>query len=991
MSTLRSERYTVQNPLIRYATEVGWTYLPPGEALRLRRGEDSPLLWDVLTAKLQQLNAGLVDHLKAEEIARRLARVPPSLEGNLQAWEYLKGLRTAFIEAERRERNVRLIDFGDSSRNAFHVTDEFSFTNGTHRVRLDVAFLVNGIPVIPVETKAATRLDGTTVALDQVRRYHREAPELLALAQVFGITHLVRFYYGATWNTAAKNLFNWKEDAPLTAAPRAAPDFETLVKTFVAPERVLRVLRDFILFTRKDDELSKVILRPHQMRAVERVLARAYDPRKRFGLVWHTQGSGKTYTMITVAKRLIDEPAFENPTVLMLVDRNELETQLFGNLAATLLGQNAPPQRHPGYTQLGGVYVAESKRGLQDLLGSDTRGLIVSMIHKFDDMPAKLNQRTNLFVLVDEAHRSTGGDLGNYLMGALPNATYFGFTGTPIDRTSYGQGTFKVFGRDDPQGYLDKYGIAESIEDGTTVPLYYALAPNELRVDRATLEREFLDLAEAEGMSDIDDLNRVLDKAVTLKNMLKNRERIQRVAQYVAHHFTETVAPMGYKAFLVGVDREACALYKNALDRYLPPEASRVVISPAHTDAERYPGLVPYHLAEEDEKAIRNDFRKPDKQPKILIVTEKLLTGYDAPVLYCLYLDKPMRDHVLLQAIARVNRPYEDEGGKRKPGGFVLDFVGIFENLEKALAFDSRDVQSVIEGLDVLQARFRARIAEGRSQVLTLLAGRTADKAAEAVLNAYLDQDRREAFYRFFAELEDLYEILSPDAFLREYMDDYRRLADVYALLRAAYESTDRPGSQDLARKTAYLVQEHTQAGVIREAVTVYEITPDTLEQVARSNQSDTVKVFNLLKSIEQKVADEAAGAPYLLSIGERAETIAEAFKERQVSTQEALQQLEEQVRSINDAQREQAERGITGEPFAVFWLLRQEGVGAPQAEAVARRMAMALDQHPHWRNSEREARAVRLELYRALDGVPVGSVPQTVERILRTLRGERR
>lgn len=293
----------------------------------------------------------------------------------------------------------------------------------------------------------------------------------------------------------------------------------------------------------------------------------------------------------------------------------------------------------------------------------------------------------------------------------------------------------------------------------------------------------------------------------------------------------------------------------------------------------------------------------------------------------------------------------------------------------------------------ISKSRFRAKIAEGHSQVLTLVAGRTADKAAEAVLSAYLDQDRREAFYQFFAELEDLYEILSPDAFLREFMDDYRRLADVYALLRAAYESTDRPGGHDLARKTAktaYLVQAHTQSGVIRDAVTVYEITPNTLDRIAQSNQTDTVKVFNLIKSIEQKVADEAAGAPYLLSIGERAETIAEAFKQRQVSTQEALQQLEEQVRAINDAQREQAQRGITGEPFAIFWLLKQEGVGVPEAEVIARGMAGALDKHPHWRISERESRAVRLELYRLLDGAAVSSVPQMVERILRTLRGER-
>src|SRR6202022_491349 len=181
-----------------------------------------------------------------------------------------------------------------------------------------------------------------------------------------------------------------------------------------------------------------------------------------------------------------------------------------------------------------------------------------------------------------EAHRTTGGDLGNYLLGALPNATYIGFTGTPIDRTAHGKGTFKVFGADDPKGYLDKYSIRESIEDGTTVPLHYALAPNELRVDRDTLEREFLDLAELEGVADVETLNRVLDRAVNLRNMLKNRDRVEAVARYTANHFRDTVEPMGYKAFLVGVDREACALYKDALDRYLPTEYSEVVISSGH-------------------------------------------------------------------------------------------------------------------------------------------------------------------------------------------------------------------------------------------------------------------------------------------------------------------------------------------------------------------------------------------------------------------------
>jgi len=405
------------------------------------------------------------------------------------------------------------------------------------------------------------------------------------------------------------------------------------------------------------------------MRAVERVVRRVADPEKRRGLVWHTQGSGKTYTMITVAQQLVEHPLFENPTVLLLVDRNELESQLFGVLKS--LGV--------GYVEV------ESKRRLQDLLttvpgGSDRRGVVVSTIHKFDRMPAGINPRANVFVLVDEAHRTTGGTLGTYLMAALPNAALVGFTGTPIDRGARGRGTFQIFGRDDPQGYLDKYSIAESIADGTTVPLRYTLAPSELRVEREVLDREFLDLKEAEGVSDdVEELDRILQKAVTLRNMLKNPTRMERVAAHVAGHYLHVVEPMGYKAFLVGVDRQACALYKDALDRYLPPEYSQVIYSAGYNDGEN---LTRFHLSEDAERQLRLDFRDPDKLPRIFIVTEKLLTGFDAPVLYCLYLDKPMRDHVLLQAIARVNRPYEDAQGRHKPSGFVLDFVGVFENLD---------------------------------------------------------------------------------------------------------------------------------------------------------------------------------------------------------------------------------------------------------------------------------------------------------------------
>ena len=387
------------------------------------------------------------------------------------------------------------------------------------------------------------------------------------------------------------------------------------------------------------------------------------------------------------------------------------------------------------------------------------------MIHKFEGMPEMINTRDTIFILVDEAHRTTTGTLGNYLMGALPNATYIGFTGTPIDRTAYGQGTFITFGRDDPpNGYLDKDSIRESISDGTTVPLHYTLAPNDLLVDRRTLEEEFLDLAETEGISDVAELNKVLEKAVSLRNMMKSPERVQKVAQFVGDHFRKNVEPMGYKAFLVAVDREACKLYKEELDRLLPVSYTEPIYSPSSRDDD---GMQKYYHSEDEEKRIRKAFRSPDKDPKILIVTEKLLTGFDAPVLYCMYLDKPMRDHVLLQAIARVNRPYEDEEGRKKPSGFVLDIVGIFNNLKKALAFDSSDIEDIVNDLDVLRARFTRLMAEEAQQYLGLARGKTRDKAVEAVLEYFLDEEIRHTFYAFFHELSDIYEILSPDAFLR--------------------------------------------------------------------------------------------------------------------------------------------------------------------------------------------------------------------------------
>lgn len=959
-----TERHTVQEPITRYSAQVQWRELSQEEAERLRRGTDGLLLYEVFLNQVQALN-DFVGLREAEALAEHLARLRPTIQGNLEAWEYLRGLKPVYVPAEKRERNVRLVDFDHWERNTFHVTQELRYTGGREPIRLDIAYFVNGIPVLLVETKAAHKKEALAEALDQVRRYHEQGAPLLALMQLFAITHLVRFYYGPTWNTERKALINWRTTARAGGQGGPGWDFETRVKEFVHPARIVRVLRDFILFVQRDGELSKVVLRPHQMRAVEKVLQRAEQALqpppgqrpKRRGLIWHTQGSGKTFTMITIARRLLTDPIFASPTVLMLVDRNELEQQLFANLAALGMGH---------------ARVVESKRELRDLLRQDYRGLIVSTIHKFQGMPPNINTRSNIFVLIDEAHRTTGGDLGTYLMAALPNATILGFTGTPVDKSAHGRSTFQIFGVDDPpHGYLDKYAIRESIEDGATVPLHYTLAENELRVDRETLEREFLDLAEAEGIADPEALDRILERAVTLRNMLKSPDRIRRVARFVVQHYRQYVEPLGFKALLVAVDREACALYKEAFARLyeedphntLPPDAFEVIISGAPNDP---PHLRRYHRTEEEEREIRDRFRA-EENPRFLIVTSKLLTGFDAPVLYAMYLDKPMRDHVLLQAIARVNRPYERDG-QRKTCGLIVDFVGIFEHLEKALAFDSQDIEGVVTDLDVLRQRFEVLMARARKDVLPLAAGWD-DKAAERLLNHFRAEETRQDFYSFYQELADLYEVLSPDAFLRPYLDDYAALTQIYQMLRDAYEGVEADlDLREMRRKTAALVQQHTRGGAVQGAVEVYEINADLLRRLEASRRPPSVEVFNLVKSIRRKVAEEGGTKPFLLTIGERAEAVVEAFQERQQSAQEALEALKALIAEINAAEQEFAEQGLEAEAFTVYWLLhRHQGMHKNEARAVADDLVQTFAAYPYWATSRRQQRELRSALYKVL------------------------
>jgi len=914
-------------PAMRPKGGGGWGGGGGGGQERARNG--SLYFEELLFARVREFNPKYRE--TAGALLGQFRHIHADIYGNREFVGILRNRGKFFCAEARRELDLIVIDYDDPSRNVYEVTEEFYWHNGHYGNREDVVFLVNGIPVVVVECKNASKDEAIALAVDQIRRYHDETPEFFVPQQVFTATEAIGFSYGVTWNLIRRNIFNWKSSQ--------IGRLEEKVKGFFATPHILAFLRDYIIFAEKEEELQKYIMAQHQTEAVGRIVERARDPKKTRGLIWHTQGSGKTFTMIKAAELLFKAPQSDKPTILIMIDRNELEDQMLKNLAS--LG-------------IGNVEQADSIPGLAALLRSDYRGIIVTTIHKFRDMPANINKRANIYVLVDEAHRTTGGDLGNYLMAGLPNATYIGFTGTPIDRTAYGRGTFKTFGMEDDRGYLHKYSISESIEDGTTLPLFYNLAPNEMLVPHDVLEKEFLALAEAQGVSDIEELNRILERAVKLKNFLKGEKRIDMVARYVADHYRENVEPLGYKAFLVGVDREACALYKKALDGHLPAEYSEVVFTGNNNDS---PLLKEFHLDPKKERQIRKDFTRFGQFPKILIVTEKLLTGYDAPILYAMYLDKPMRDHTLLQAIARVNRPYENEKEEMvKPHGFVLDFVGIFEKLEKALAFDSDEIEAVIKDIDLLKTLFQAKMQEKVPQYINLIHHGFDDRDVDNLIESFREKDRRKEFFKEYKEIQMLYEIISPDKFLRPFLEDYATLSAIYEVVRRAYAKTvyvDRL----FQKKTNELVRKQIGSLPIPEVTEFVEIDEKTIDLIRKKKGGDTTKIINLVKSIE-KAAEEESDDPYLIAMAERARAVQEGFEDRQKNTAECLAELAKEIEKNEERKKEQAAKGLDGLTYFVYRTLLDAGL--EEAEETSRKVREAFTEYPHWRQSEKELRELR-------------------------------
>ncbi|MCU0574087.1 MAG: HsdR family type I site-specific deoxyribonuclease, partial [Syntrophobacteraceae bacterium] len=754
---LFNEETTVEREIIKHlqTPALGWTYRSREQVTALRPDEREVLLLPLLREKLKQLNPTiLTDEARVDAIMTKLR----ACRDNQQWLAWLQnGVNHKFDPAEN-ARDVRLIDFDNLDANEWWVTNQFPVDGNSPR-RPDIVLLINGIPVVVIEAKTASRnKPDWREGARQLGMYAEEIDQLF-YTNAYGVgVNETRMMYGVP-GRRLQFWLQWRDPWP-----HSIDEFDEMkVSLYGLFDRanMLDFIRHFILFVTRDGKTDKVVVRYQQYQAVKDILGRATDltlpPEKRRGLIWHTQGSGKTLTMIYAARSLWEDSKLSQPTVVLLVDREQLGDQMSRELMATSTEN---------------VHVAASKRDLEARLAGDYRGVILTTVHLFEGMPKHITkQRQNVIVMADEAHRTQERELGTYMRAAVDGASLFGFTGTPIERDDHN--TPVAWGQVKDDGTIERYmgrpyTVSDALRDGVIKPIHWQPRKTDWQLYGARLDaafkREFGHLPEAEQ-------NKLVSQSSTLDVLLTLDKRIEQIADDVVEHFREHVRPNGFKAMLVSKDKKTVTLYTEALKDRLGDEAVMAVISESpEKDSGEIKAL---YLGEAKRKKLLNEFliparsELPEHQDKefrkveLLVVCDMLLTGFDAPILQALYLDKNLRDHTLLQTIARVNRPYSELKGH----GLVLDYYGIFDHLNEALNYRPEELGDIAFPFERIREHFRKQFdtlwALFPVEIVPRDGSHPAFIAAMKILRD--EEGAEETFDTGYRNLRVIYEALQPD------------------------------------------------------------------------------------------------------------------------------------------------------------------------------------------------------------------------------------
>ncbi|MFE9958132.1 type I restriction endonuclease subunit R [Micromonospora sp. NPDC005299] len=827
----------------------------------------------------------VIYQLRAVIISGRQSPNPVVANEEFAAW--LTGQKSMPFGPTGEHVTVQLIDFDNahSSANQWIISTEVTYRVGRVERRFDLVLWCNGFPLVVGEAKSPVRPAYTWIdAAAQINEDYEVNVPAFFVPNVFNFaTEGKDFRYGSVGMPV--DLWGpWREEADHDApVPTGLAAVRQAVAVVLTPSVVLGFLRFFTVFaTDKKHRKIKIIARFQQFQATNLIVERVLHGRIKQGLIWHFQGSGKSLLMVFTAQKLRATAGLTNPTVIIVVDRIDLDMQISGTFNAS---------------DVPNLVSTESRKELQELLRAGARKVIITTVHKFGEAPGVLDARDNIILMVDEAHRSQEGDYGRKMREALPNAFLFGLTGTPINKRD--RNTFMWFGsEEDAGGYLSRYSFQDSIRDGATLPLHFEPRLSEIHLDDAAIDAAFEELAERYRLNEADKTT-LSKNAASLEALIKAPERIRKIAADIAEHFRTKVEPQGLKAQVVVYDKPTCVAYKAELDQLLGPDASTVVMSRNARDPQEWKEK--YTPDRDELERITARFTDPADPLKIIIVTAKLLTGFDAPILYAQYLDKPLKEHNLLQAITRTNRVYPPS----KTHGLIVDYLGIFDDVAKAFAFDEKSVQQVISNIAVLREQLGPAVEAALAffpGVDRTVGGYEGLITAQASISS---DEARDAFGGAFSVVAQLWETLSPDSILSAYEADYRWLTDVYESVRPA-DVSGRLVWRTLGAKTLELINEHVIVEVPRTDLETIILDAQVIEDLMTGKTKD-VDPVEVEKWITARIAKHI-GNPVFVELGKRLAALREKYAHSQQASLDFLKELFALARDTVAAEKAAAE-----------------------------------------------------------------------------------
>lgn len=943
-----------------------WNYVPWAEVPR-QKSDVMVEAW--LRAALVALNPEIAERPdRADEVIYALRACLLSVQSdglvraneNFMAW--LRGEKTMPFGPHGEHVSVRLVDAANPEKNHFVVTNQWTFQSGAVEKRFDVVFVVNGLPLVIGEAKTPTRsavtwFDG---AFQVHEIYEKQVPAMF-VPNVFSFATEGKCLRYGSIRMPIDMWGPWRDEE--NQEEGQLRHVQASVASMLRPGVVVDILQNFTLFaTDKKHRRIKIICRYQQYFTTNQIVDRVVAGRPKKGLIWHFQGSGKSLLMVFAAQKLRLHPKLGNPTVMIVVDRIDLDTQI----TATFSAADVP--------NMVGV---ESREELQQLLNQDVRKVLITTIHKFgttdytdisgSSAPSAKsavkksgawNERSNIIVLVDEAHRTQEGDLGRKMRDALPNAFLFGLTGTPINRAD--RNTYWAFGaEEDEKGYMSRYSFQDSIRDKATLPLHFEAPEVKLKIDKSAIDEAYRQITGHLSEQDRDDLAK---RAAKMAVLVKNPERVRAVVQHIVTHFQTKVAPNGFKAQVVTFDRECCVLYKAVMDELIGPEASAIVMSAGTND----PAEWKHHLRDKDaEEKLLDRFRDAADPLQFVIVTSKLLTGFDAPILQAMYLDKPMKDHNLLQAICRTNRTY----GQEKTHGLIVDYIGIFDDVAKALDFDEKAVQQVVSNIDELKKSLPLYVQKCLAffpGVDRTVGGYEGLMAAQEKLP---NNESRDKFAAVYSVLGTIWEALSPDPCLTPYANDYRWLTQVYESVKPV-SGNGRLLWHALGAKTVELINENVHVESVRADVETLVMDAQVLEDILQA--ADPAKKGREIEIQLIARLRKHGGIAKFRALGERLEKIKERHEQGFLNSLEFLKAMLELAKDVVEAEKEAepAEQRDKAKE-ALTELFREAKTG--NTHIIVERIVGDIDEivkkvrFPDWQHTTAGERLVQKELRRTL------------------------